>query len=188
MTANQIAFQRLVEERRTNRAKEAIDKAKADEIARHNYVQEGLDNSRNLEVARHNVISESLETKALNETSRSNLAREGETYRHNQVSETSSIGGAISQLIHEGMDNKGLSEWAKEFTSPINFSDWANDFGTTRGGGVLNDVVYDARQAWNKVTAAYDEAHSHKARQETFKQTLNKLGVTQTLNSLFGGN
>lgn len=81
MTANQIAYQRVLEETRSNKAKE-------EEAKRANLAIEALRRAELEEAQRHNLVAES-------ETSRSNLAREIETNRHNVAQE-----GLTSQNIY----------------------------------------------------------------------------------------
>lgn len=73
MTANQIAYWKLQEEKRSNLADEL--EAKRSNIARER------------ETHRSNVTQESHQKSVLGETARSNRARERETKRHNVVSE-----------------------------------------------------------------------------------------------------
>lgn len=76
MTANQINYWKLQEDRRSNLAKET-------EANRHNIVTEG-------ETSRHNVATEQVSLGNLQETSRHNTATEQETVRHNTATEAES--------------------------------------------------------------------------------------------------
>lgn len=73
MTANQIAYQRVLEEIRANKARE-------DETRRANLALEALRRQELEEAQRHNLVAEQ-------ETNRSNLARELENNRHNAATE-----------------------------------------------------------------------------------------------------
>lgn len=73
MTANQIAYQRVLEEIRANRAREA-------EANRANLASEALRRQELEEAQRHNLVAEQ-------ETNRSNFARELENNRHNTATE-----------------------------------------------------------------------------------------------------
>lgn len=84
MTANQIAYQKLVEEGRANRAREL-------ETNRSNRANEGLKSRELSELERHQATVEG-ETNRANvaketENERANRAREGETLRSNQMHE-----------------------------------------------------------------------------------------------------
>lgn len=107
MTNNQIQYQRMLEERRSNRAQEIETKrsnlAREGETIRSNLVREAETHRANRanetigllglnETIRSNVAKET-ETNRANvaketETNRSNLAKEAETKRHNEATET----------------------------------------------------------------------------------------------------
>lgn len=69
MTANQIAYQNMLESKRSNVAKET-------ETQRHNIRNEDIDSSKLSETARHNLSTEGLESKKQSETKRHNIAQE----------------------------------------------------------------------------------------------------------------
>lgn len=69
MTKNQIEYNKLLEQRRTNLRNEELTA------------------SRDLEAARHNLEGEGIQRQTLGETARANRAREAETYRANLAKE-----------------------------------------------------------------------------------------------------
>lgn len=85
MTRNQIAYQTLLEQGRSNRSNEALKNAEVSETARSNLAKETETNRANIakesETHRANVANET-------ETNRSNLAREQETHRSNIQNES----------------------------------------------------------------------------------------------------
>lgn len=98
MTANQIAYQRAMEEARANLAIEALRRAELEELQRHNLVSEQETNRSNLakelEANRHNVATENigLQSNAIQATDVYNrkelgYAKLAEENRHNVVSE-----------------------------------------------------------------------------------------------------
>lgn len=117
ITANQIAYQRQVEEGRANLAREretnrsnlsneALKRQELEEGARHNLVVEG-------ETSRHNLATET-------ETNRSNLAKELETSRHNVASEqlqgqqiSSNLQLGLSQLRETVTHNRAQESLSK---------------------------------------------------------------------------
>lgn len=70
MTANQIAYQNMLENRRRNQAVEF-------ETARHNVAGETLGIANLSETSRHNVIGERVDLSRLQETQRHNITAEG---------------------------------------------------------------------------------------------------------------
>lgn len=98
MTANQIAYQRAMEEARANLAIEALRRAELEELQRHNLVSEQETNrsnlARELEANRHNVATEGIgmQGNAIQATNVYNqrelgYAKLAEEQRHNIVSE-----------------------------------------------------------------------------------------------------
>lgn len=89
MTRNQIDYNRLLEERRSNRAKEELAASQNAEVVRHNY-----------ETERQNLIS-------LDEMGRSNRARESETQRTNLAQEALK-GREIDERIRSNLRSEAL--------------------------------------------------------------------------------
>lgn len=92
MTANQIAYWRLQEDKRHNLAQEGISGDTLSETKRSNIAKEAETNRSNLakemELNRANVTNEMLKAESQAENKRSNLAKERETQRHNIVAES----------------------------------------------------------------------------------------------------
>lgn len=95
MTRNQIDYQKMVEEKRANQARERetnrANLAKEAEDLRSHQASERLTQDQNVETNRANLAREA-ETNRSNlakelETNRSNLAKEGETHRSNVANE-----------------------------------------------------------------------------------------------------
>lgn len=79
MTANQIAYQQMLETQRANKVNEAIKRFQAEEARRTNLANEQLKSEAQSEMRRHNVFSDNMErSKFIANTSYSaiNMARD----------------------------------------------------------------------------------------------------------------
>lgn len=103
MTQNQINYQKLLEDQRSNLANEELTRNRDAETARSNVARETETHrsnlARELETNRSNLANEA-------ETNRSNLARELETNRHNLATESET---ARSNRANEAIGNRNAA-------------------------------------------------------------------------------
>lgn len=156
MTRNQIEYQKTVEEKRSNLAREA-------EASRSNRAQEALTAARDAETARSNLARE-LETNRANtareaEENRSNLARELETNRHNVQQEQITREGNYLDLagkVYSADSSKEASKYSADqaYQARVD-SSYINKYGVdpTTIGNIV-DYAKDAGKQSGKYTAA----------------------------------
>lgn len=110
MTANQVAYQSLVEQQRSNRAREADVDFQNQETYRANLARE-------VETKRANLVREYLQQLLQEETRRSNLARESENYRSNLAREQETHRSNVVQESQAAANLEELqrSNLAREF-------------------------------------------------------------------------
>lgn len=138
MTANQIAYQKMSEERRHNKVSE-------NETARHNFADEAIRETANIETHRSNVINEN-ETMRSNkareaETNRANIARETETHRTNVANE-SLRGAELDETKRHNTVSENLT--AKSIKAGISSSLIASSGSVTAAGIAAGAAKYAA--------------------------------------------
>lgn len=133
MTANQIAYQKLLEDQRSHKAGEAQKVAELEESSRHNRASESVEMGKLGEAIRINTINSA-------ETQRSNLARELETNRSNLASERIK---RETNVINQAIAANKLSEERR-------FHDLSTE--TARRGQDItsSDKMMDREQDWQK--------------------------------------
>lgn len=149
MTANQIAYQRMLEEGRANRARE-------EETHRANTSTEALRNAELHESVRSNVARETEEHRSNVareiETNRSNLAKEFENSRHNRSTESLSF----ATLAESSRANRA-SESIRQYANDIQYAHNVATETEQRRANVANEVTsrwktrYEANQAANRL-------------------------------------
>lgn len=154
MTANQIAYQRNVEEKRANMAREA-------ETNRANLANEKIGTDRNIETARNNRAVEY-------ETNRSNIAKETETNRSNLEKEAETRRHNVSM---EGIDTARLAETKR--------SNLANEAIGMRQASIAATNAQTQRYA--QLETARANSASEKIREDTRKQDRDIASMNQTL-------
>lgn len=106
MTANQINYWNLQENKRHNLVSEGTEKDKLSESKRHNVAGEQLESGKLYESQRHNVATENISLGSLFESSRHNKATESELQRHNVALETVDSGKLQESQRHNRYQEK----------------------------------------------------------------------------------
>lgn len=146
MTQNQIAWQNLLENRRSHRATEDIQTRDVAEKERSNRAKEAI----------------SIDT--LGETRRSNLAKEQETFRHNAATETETARANRNQekwrkdtLIETKRDNvqRALDRWDQNETNrrgqDMSYGIGMNDQAYKRWSTTMNNATARANKGLDLV-------------------------------------
>lgn len=167
MTANQIAYQNMLEnvrsnqareqeQNRTNVANEDLRLQELREAQRHNTTTESETNRSNLakelETNRHNVATE-------NETARHNVVTEQETGRHNRVAENTANAVAYETARHNqtteaeskrhnvANENQAANEMAWNYDSKAKDRQNQRDISNANNNAAMHRVRYQEGQA-----------------------------------------
>lgn len=164
MTANQIAYQNLLETSRSNLARET-------ETNRANLAQEALRLQDLQEQARHNVVYEQ-------ETHRANVARETETHRANRASEVETNRSNLAKELEANRHNvaqENLTHRGQDVglysTLITNASNAAQTAAKVEADKYAADLGYKGR-----VDTAYINANKTLSTVERLPETASKIG------------
>lgn len=184
MTANQIAYQKVLEDKRshlageveTNRsnlANEELKRQQNVETNRSNLVNENLKSQQNAETARSNRANESLQQQRNDETRRSNLANEALTGQRNAEQ-------ARSNRANESIAYATLSETSRANRANEDIRTTANNIQNFK-----NVTGYETDTARNKLFEQQNKLAGYKAiadiavnQQNANSNSLNSLSRT----------
>nr|AVX53498.1 putative ORF1 [Marmot picobirnavirus] len=169
MTGNQIEYQKLLEQRRANRASET-------ETSKHNRATEGLGTSTLSETSRHNRAMEGRDLASYQESVRHNKASEAfnlanlsETSRHNQAQETFNV----SNLAETAQHNRAQESQARNQLS----LDYSKLSEAIRSNAANEDI----RNAANQITKDYND----RIAQSKFIETTSRKGNLESQYQLY---
>jgi hypothetical protein len=178
MTANQIAWQNMLESRRSNRAREA-------ETNRANLATEGETKRANLakegETNRHNLATEGIAILGHQETVRSNKVKEKETNRHNLATEKVAA-GTLTENVRHNKATEGIAAGTLTETVRHNKANEQVAAGTLRletGKAAVDAAVKLSQAATNAKKVVEEIRHNQateKAKQSEIDMAKQKLG------------